>query len=409
MAKRQKIVFADSFDVAHIWMHQTQEESRCRSIFHEGKSIYSYGRHYEIARHVETLSGEPMILFNRDSNSRTTEKHKDTVQMAIPSEAVVLNIPSDGFFDTRVEGTRRTVGEGMYATFVRLFAATFSDILEMSDKQKRARSSDYRGQIASRIVNLRIAYKAFELYRAHRSSGWDKKKIHVPAILDYLSSNKVKKSYYKEYRNYVDGSWITVGQNKDTTWIVPILQKAGMFDMLDDNSDFKTKNVSLEMVDVLLEGIWEGQGDAKTDYEEYTRKLASAARKQEEKERQERMQRAKESIVEWRNGAFITLYDVDETLLRVVRDEDRAGVLQDYVETSKRIRLTVEEAERLWDFWRAVVAKKKGFMHELAVDANGSKWSIQSIDDKGVLKAGCHEIPFKEAEQVARTLNFKFD
>ena len=53
MATRQKKVFPDLSVIAHYWANQTQDEARNSSnnFYFDGTKIYSYGSHFEIARH----------------------------------------------------------------------------------------------------------------------------------------------------------------------------------------------------------------------------------------------------------------------------------------------------------------------------------------------------------------------
>ncbi len=84
MAKREKIVRRD---VTHVWAHQTQSEARTpggRLYFNED-TIYSYGSHFPIARHVKTRDGKgPAVLFTTDTYSPTTAGHIRETRCAIP-------------------------------------------------------------------------------------------------------------------------------------------------------------------------------------------------------------------------------------------------------------------------------------------------------------------------------------
>lgn len=74
-----KTVFT-SQQCIHVWAQQTQREGRNspRSIFFDGPSIYSYGRHFEMARFVEGV-----VLVNCARYSVTTSKHQSWVRQAI--------------------------------------------------------------------------------------------------------------------------------------------------------------------------------------------------------------------------------------------------------------------------------------------------------------------------------------
>lgn len=66
----------DPRQVVHLWANKAQTNARnsTNNIFFEGDSIYSYGRHFEIARHV-THKGKSCVFFTTRGYSVTTAKH----------------------------------------------------------------------------------------------------------------------------------------------------------------------------------------------------------------------------------------------------------------------------------------------------------------------------------------------
>jgi hypothetical protein len=82
-------------EVAHLWAHQTQADARSNgrgNIFFTGDTIYSYGSHFPIARHVENSKGQKAILFTTKGYSSTTAKHKSYVRNAIPGSIDVFYV-----------------------------------------------------------------------------------------------------------------------------------------------------------------------------------------------------------------------------------------------------------------------------------------------------------------------------
>jgi hypothetical protein len=124
---RQKTVFAKD-EVAHIWMAQTQDEGRTSDgrLFFEGKTIYSYGRHYPIATLVDSALGQ-VALYNDRNASPTTSKHQSEVRRALSVPAV----PVLSFDITTTKG----------------HAQNLSNLLVRLDnyvaKQVRTRTTDY--------------------------------------------------------------------------------------------------------------------------------------------------------------------------------------------------------------------------------------------------------------------------
>lgn len=86
----KKVVSSD--EVCHLWAHKRQSEARNsnRSLFFRDSTIYSYGDHFPIARHVANKKGESAILFTTRDYSVTTSGHKSSVRSAIPRDAVVF-------------------------------------------------------------------------------------------------------------------------------------------------------------------------------------------------------------------------------------------------------------------------------------------------------------------------------
>lgn len=75
----------DASSVAHAWANQAQDEARVPgngNFYFDGKTIYSYGRHFPIAKHVENAKGEKAVLFTTRRYSNTTSKHISIVRSA---------------------------------------------------------------------------------------------------------------------------------------------------------------------------------------------------------------------------------------------------------------------------------------------------------------------------------------
>lgn len=82
-----KTVFTNR-ELAHVWAGQKQQEGRGSHMLFDGPSIYSYGRHFEIARWVKGA-----VLFTSRDYSATTSKHKYCVRRAI-NHAEIFTVPS---------------------------------------------------------------------------------------------------------------------------------------------------------------------------------------------------------------------------------------------------------------------------------------------------------------------------
>jgi hypothetical protein len=95
MTKRKKHVF-DTGEIPHLWAHRTQDEARNRqgNLYFTVDTIYSYGSHFPIARHVTNDAGERAVLLTTATYSVTTSSHCSAVRSAIPSGIRVFHVPN---------------------------------------------------------------------------------------------------------------------------------------------------------------------------------------------------------------------------------------------------------------------------------------------------------------------------
>jgi len=82
MSKRIRTVHPADM-VAHLWAHKSQDFARNpgHNLYFHGDTIYSYGSHFPIARHI-TRKGQSAVLFTTKSYSATTAGHKCMVEGA---------------------------------------------------------------------------------------------------------------------------------------------------------------------------------------------------------------------------------------------------------------------------------------------------------------------------------------
>jgi hypothetical protein len=78
-----KKVFNDKSTIAHYWANKIQNEARNSngSFYYYNDTIYSYGSHFPIAKHLE-YNGKNCVLFTLRSYSNTTAKHISVVRNA---------------------------------------------------------------------------------------------------------------------------------------------------------------------------------------------------------------------------------------------------------------------------------------------------------------------------------------
>ncbi len=158
MNKRKKHVF-DTGQVPHLWAHRTQDEARNRqgNLYFTGDTIYSYGSHFPIARHVTNDAGERAVLFTTATYSVTTSSHCSAVRSAIPSGTPIFHVPN--VCPGRYIGSELTADD---------HAGNLADYTERIEKQvitsARARSSyakEWNHEHADRLRDEALAYCAF--------------------------------------------------------------------------------------------------------------------------------------------------------------------------------------------------------------------------------------------------------
>ena len=82
-------------EIPHLWAHHSQDEARnsTGSFYFQGPTIYSYGAHFPIARHITNEHGERAVLFTTAHHSVTTSGHCSAVAQAIPPNVPVFRVP----------------------------------------------------------------------------------------------------------------------------------------------------------------------------------------------------------------------------------------------------------------------------------------------------------------------------
>ena len=112
-----KTVFSSHSECAHIWASQSQYEGRASRVFFESGVIYSYGRHFPVARFAPEFGD--IVLFTDRGYSNSTSKHKSIIRAAIPDsyQIVYCDDPSRpashnlDIWARRVERLRAEFGE----------------------------------------------------------------------------------------------------------------------------------------------------------------------------------------------------------------------------------------------------------------------------------------------------------
>jgi hypothetical protein len=154
---RSKQVFSTG-EIPHLWAHKVQASARNAqgNLYFENETIYSYGSHFPIARHVTNKAGKRAVLFTTDrttmqyGGSVTTSSHISSVRSAIPSDVSVFHIPN-------AERLYRA-GEENHAKNLAFFKSNIDTTLVQAS---RARSSWKREYLHGAAVRNREEYNAY--------------------------------------------------------------------------------------------------------------------------------------------------------------------------------------------------------------------------------------------------------
>lgn len=280
-----------SDEVAHLWAHQAQETARNPqgNFYFNGESIYSYGRHFEIARHV-SHKGQAAILMTYHTYSNTTAKHIHAVRGAIRHLTV---------FNTNLE---------------------LRSTLEMF--------KDYeRRQIAA----LQLAEKSRK------------------------GSNKRADALAHAQR---------------------LVEEANRFA---EFYGLKNRLKTLDIADV---------EKAVAEAKERAEKAAKAAVAKQRK-------KFRENLAKWQAGEeYVYLPAHENTYFRFIESGEE-------IESSHGARFHTKSGKRAYQVLRALKASGKTFQ------TNGEKilvapYQVDSMDEKGNVKAGCHRIEWKVIEDFAK-------
>lgn len=119
---RQRYVYPTD-EIPHLWANQTQDSARNPqgNLFFEGDTIYSYGKHFVIAKLVE-WKGERLCLLSEREYSSTTSRHQRQVESAVPHGVRKVRVDEPGRFwgpltQRKVPGTAEDHDSYSWATF----------------------------------------------------------------------------------------------------------------------------------------------------------------------------------------------------------------------------------------------------------------------------------------------------
>lgn len=152
MSRVRKVV--DPRQVAHLWAHQHQDEARNAggTFYFTGDTIYSYGRHFPIARFVTSKKQSYLscpIFFTTRTYSVSTSRHMSYVRNALSQEqwARVIHVENPAANSPRE-----------HAKNYQAMADEFRSLVQSAAKQRKNKAGTLAQAI--RVRNNAMAYRA---------------------------------------------------------------------------------------------------------------------------------------------------------------------------------------------------------------------------------------------------------
>lgn len=350
----------NNYMVAHLWANEKKKSARGSNFFFEGESIYSYSYHFEVGRIVRNKRGEKAYLLNNEYYSTSTSAHQRYIYGAIPTGSKVFS-----------------VGYNMSNTGNMAFVTSqLESIKDAIEKYKKARTELPYQNVWGAFRNLMGYIEFFDM-------GTPKRLLKKSAN-EWLGTNhelsrksdKIKREHVRELKR-----------------IFQILLNHQALEVLG------TVNVVVD--EVCGEGTWAKYTIRYQRWTEGREEKEAIALEKARKEEEARNKTLEERIQMWKSGEISQLHyhcfdnDQPNVWLRIKNGK---------IETSKGIKITQTEAERLW---RLIKIFHDGgqFKHDLVLDVTGQRWAFNCYEND-MLTAGCHRIAYSEMEGVARQLRW---
>jgi hypothetical protein len=354
-SKRKKEVF-DTGEIPHLWAHKVQAHARNAqgNLSFDGDTIYSYGSHFPIARHVSNKSGRAAILFTTRSYSVTTSGQVSAVRSAIPK-----NVPVFHVFDPALS-PRESLA--CYVSAVAVNAKCASE-----RKMETTRNED-----VERALSLIAECKAFCKFFG----------LRVPK---FAKLPKIEKEKLSQQKQAIKDRQAARDAKQRAEWEARQARAKAEAD------------------------AWNASGFCKHTPKHDANKYGEQWECKNQTEDEEWAAKSADIIAAWRagdsNAILRNAYSLP-VMLRIVQDSEndaRTGQLSYSVETSRGAQVPVSHAIRGLQFVRAVVARGEAFQ------TNGhtfhlGHYKIDRIDVDGTLTAGCHVISYPEIERIAPEL-----
>ena len=194
--------------VAHLFAHRSQTEATNsnRTLFFENDKIYSYGRHFCIARHVTNDAGETALLFTTRTYSNTTAKHISIVRNATNHKNTIYchnpNATNEGNFNSFEDEIKNVLKGLATARKPEKYINEAEQIQNRAEKYAQFFNLTTPPQIAELIeIATTGKYKDYLIQEANRITK-EREESEKKALLKY--KNDIKKFHKLEIHRIVN-------------------------------------------------------------------------------------------------------------------------------------------------------------------------------------------------------------
>lgn len=353
--KRQKQVFSTG-EIPHLWYHKTQYSARNQqhNLYFENETIFSYGSHFPIAKHVQSKNGKKSaILLTTRTYSVTTGGHISAVRSAIPEDVQIFRVMRP---DNSPESQ------------LPYYLSEIKSNLDSANSRKMetTRNSDVNSA-KSLILECRAFCKffGFKTPKFPKLPKIDTKKLgqQLQAICDRQTARDAARR----------AEWEAETARRK--------QEA-------DN--------------------WNASGICKHEPRHDAHNYGDVHDCARMREEEEWMAKSADIIAAWRNGDTTAVLRNPWNLpvmlrIRTFGADESVQFAAAQVETSRGAKVPVSHALRGLRFVRNVVKTGQAYQrngHTLHL----GNYAIARVDVDGTLTAGCHVIPYSEIERIAPEL-----
>jgi hypothetical protein len=357
-----KTVFNNSM-VCHVWANQSQEHGRNsnNSLYFENDTIYSYGRHFPIAKIVDDYFGQPTVLFNQANYSNTTAKHQSDCHYAIDKEKYN-------------QFTVLTVND--YKENIPYYIDLINKEIESAKNSKKGNYRDFNDTSESSAMQY-----------IDRAYSIDKTLTKYLLAFNLTSDFQIDKNLVKkiiERKREIDKKRKTISPYKKARQRRLKIRRA-IINFINWNTDKYPFKYS----------YYNNQ-----NYSQYNRIKANINHQRIKKA----MPKIRESVKAWLNNQ-------DSKILRNITNQFRdklpclLRIKGEIIETSHGANCPVKFAKIIW----LQVAKCKALKTEWTPNGkaiNAGHFNVNRIESTGNVKIGCHNIKYGFLKSIARQLNF---